>query len=306
MCVAGDGSLLYRQTLNTFNHALAPGTYANKYRQAQAFIKFAVIYNVPYLNPSILNVCMYSQYLANCHTSVSSIKNYLAGAKSWVLEHNGNVSAFISHEISMMNKSIAKKDVHVVKRAQPLSWSDIQKICIFLDSAKNAPLAVKPLILIAYTCFLRASNLVKSSAGPWAGPHTLLAKNIFEVSEGLIVVILSTKTRTRPYTMTISRLPAQQFCPVYAWHHYNQIVRPQLSSPAFIHEDRSPLSTTVVVALMRAALASDPNRNSLLITMHSLRRGAAQDSNKAGVSSQDIMKRGGWATQSGLKPYLLD
>lgn len=102
MCFPDDGSALYKQTMGTFNQALAEGTYANRRRQAESYITFAVKYNVQYLSPSITNVCMYSQYLANSHTAISSIKNYIAGAKTWVSEHDGNVSAFLSSELGAM------------------------------------------------------------------------------------------------------------------------------------------------------------------------------------------------------------
>lgn len=248
---------------------------------------------------------MFSQYLANNHTSISSVKNYLAGAKNWVLQHNGSIQSFLSHEISLMNKSIAKDDVHVVKRAQPLSWQDIETICIFLDSANNVPLAVKPCILIGYTCFLRGSNLLPT-AGPWPGPHTLRARNLLHVPQGLIVTIPSTKSRARPYSVTIPWLPFSTFCPVRAWLNYQHHLKPPHAGPAFIMADRSPLSSKLVVSLMRAALSSDNSRPSSSISMHSLRRGAAQDAEKSGVPTQQIMKRGGWATKSGLKPYLLE
>lgn len=248
---------------------------------------------------------MFSQYLANNHTSTSSVKNYIAGAKNWVLLHNGSIFAFISHEISMMNKSLAKKDVHTVKRALPLSWDDIQTICIFLDSANNVPLAVKPCILIGFTCFLRGSNLVPTH-GSWPGPHTLLARNLIQVPQGLTVVIPSTKSKTQPYAVNIPRLPSPQFCPVVAWDNYYRVIKPKDSGPAFIMTDRSPLSTKLIVALMRAAIGSDPSRPPSSISMHSLRRGAAQDAAKSGLSTKQIMNRGGWATKSGLAPYLLE
>lgn len=222
------------------------------------------------------------------------------------MDHNGNFQAFMSPQLPLMYKSFAKNDTHVVKRATPLSWNDIQTICIYLDSANNVPLAIKPLILIGYTCFLRASNLLVTAGGPWPGPHTLLARNLVEVSQGLIVIIPSTKTKTRPYTVTIPRLPSPAFCPVSAWRYYSDRLSPGPSTPAFITSDRSPVHPKLVVALMRAALSSDPTRDLQSVSMHSLRRGAAQDASLAGVSNQQIMKRGGWASNTGLKPYLLE
>lgn len=298
-----DGSLLYSQTIATYTSALAPGTYANKYRQAAAYIRFALQYNVHYLNPTVINICMYAQSLANEHVAPTSVKNYLAGAKSWVYEHGGNIAAFIAPELSNMSKSIVKHSDHVTKRASPLTWSEIQQICLFLDSASNAPLAVKACILIGFSCMLRSSNLL-SNPGSLSGPHTLLARNILEINKGLIVVVNTSKSTFTPYSVTIHRLSEQQFCPVVAWNRYKQSVSPPSSGPAFVLPDRSPLASKTVVALMKAALSNSPSRDIDLITMHSLRRGAAQDAQSSGIPIKAIMKRGAWRSRSGVKPYL--
>lgn len=163
---------------------------------------------------------MFAQFLKNNHDSTSSVKNYVAGAKTWVYEHGGNITAFLAPEMSNMSKSFAKHSTHVTKRATPLSWSDIQQICIFLDSANNAPLAVKPCILIGYSCLLRSSNLLSPSACSWGGPHTLITRQIFELPSSLIVVIKSSKSTALPYSVTISRLSDERFCPVAAWNRY--------------------------------------------------------------------------------------
>lgn len=302
--LTGDGSLLYRQTLDTFNSALAQGTYANRMTQAAAYIKFALTYNVDYLNPSVLNVCMYCQHLANIHPATSSLKNYLAGAKTWVLEHMGNISSFLSVEVSLTIKSILKKSSNVTKRAAPLSLNDITQICMYLDSAKNTPPAIKPCVLIGFACFLRASNLVSTTNAGWAGPHTLLVRNLFVAPKGLIVVIPTTKTRTKPYAIKIPYDINHHLCPVRAWVRYKSIIAPAVGGPAFVLEDRSPVTSKLVLAFIKAALATDPARDVSRITMHSLRRGAVQNAQDQGLTHKEIMDLGAWSSTSGLKPYL--
>lgn len=143
----------------TYLRALAPGTYLNREKQARCYITFAVLYNVPYLSPLPVHVCMFSQYLANKLDSLGSIKNYVSGARTWVLEHGGNIGAFAGYEQSMMIKSLSKDSKHTVKRAYPLTAHDILSIINYLDKARNAPLCIKPCILIGFSCYLRSSNL---------------------------------------------------------------------------------------------------------------------------------------------------
>lgn len=247
---------------------------------------------------------MYAQFLANQHTAINSIKNYVAGAKSWVLNHQGDISSFMSNQLAVMYKSIAKHSSHSTKRASPLSWEDIECICLFLDSCSLVPLAVKPCILIGYSAFLRSSNLLSVSNVPWGGPHTLLTRNVLETDKGLVIVICSTKSKTKPYTVNIPRLANQELCPTVAWNRYVRAISPPSTGPAFVLANKMPLAPKTVVAFMQAALARDPSRDVSYITMHSLRRGAVQDADRAGISHKVIMSRGGWSSTSGFKPYL--
>lgn len=302
--LTGDRTVLYHQTLDTFKTALAPGTYANRMSQAAAYIRFALLYRVNYLNPTVLNVCMYCQYLANNHSAIPSLKNYISGAKTWVLEHMGNISSFMSTEVPMMIKSFSKKPAKPTKRAAPLSKQDIVQICLFLDSARNAPPAIKPCVLIGFGCFLRASNLVSPNQGIWGGPHTLLSRNVFLAPKGLIVVIESTKTRTKPYAINIPYESDQLLCPVRAWIRYKSVINPPPGGPAFILANRTAVTSALVLSFIKAALSNDIGRDLSLITMHSLRRGAVQNAQTQGLSQEQIMELGAWSSKSGLSPYL--
>lgn len=247
---------------------------------------------------------MYCQYLANNHVAISSVKNYLSGARTWVHEHLGNTAAFMSTELALMIKSVSKKSQHVTKRAQPLSYDDIRYVSMYLDSARNAPPAIKPCILIGYSCYLRGSNLVSPSHSLWGGTHTILAKNIFVTLEGLMVVIMSTKSRIKPYVINIPYGDEQQLCPVRAWVNYKRMVNPVSTGPAFILADGAPVTSKVVLQFIKTALGNDPSRDVSSITLHSLRRGAVKNAQQQGVPKNEIMDVGAWSSSSGLKPYL--
>lgn len=285
---------------------MAEGTYANRRRQAEAYITFAIKYQVNYLAPTVTNVCMFSQSLANNHSAISSVKNYLAGAKTWVAEHNGDISSFLSPELAAMIKSLTKSSDHVTKRAYPLSIHDIDIICMYLDSASNTPLSIKSCILTGFYAFLRSSNLVSNNVTNWEGPHSLLARDFFVTSRGLMVVIKSTKSRNKPYAITLPRSEDQRICPVHAWEVYRNIVNPHSSGPAFLLNDRSPVTSKIVVSFMRAALSHVSHPKAKSVTMHSLRRGAVKDAQDSGTSVREIMELGAWSSRSGVRPYLLN
>lgn len=246
---------------------------------------------------------MFAQYLANIYPSISTVRNYISGAKNWILEHNGNMSSFLSHELNVTLKSLAKSSTHVVKRATPLSVDNILLICRFIDAHSEIPPAVKPCILIGFSCYLRSSNLLSPLGADWAGPHTLLRRHVAEISGGLKISILSTKTRSTPYSLFVPTNNIPRLCPVLAWNKYISAVSPDLSGPAFVVNQFSTLSAHVVVSIMKQALKATPNVDIEGISMHSLRRGAVQTAESSGADLPDIMDRGGWASKAGIKPY---
>lgn len=247
---------------------------------------------------------MYVQWLANSLSSPSSIKNYLSGAKTWVLEHAGNVSSFTTYEVGQMMKSITKHSSHVVKRAAPLFPSHLCIISSYCDFSLIVPLAVKPCILLGHALFLRASNLVSPSMDVWGGPHTLRAIDVSYSPHKLTVRVSSSKTRVKPVVISVPVSSSHNICPVRAWLCYVNVVSPPPLGPAFITNSGKPLTSKVVVTCMRQALSFDTSIDASNVSMHSLRRGAAQSAALAGSSKEEIMSSGGWVSESGVNPYL--
>lgn len=290
--------------MHTYSRALAPGTYANRAKQAKCYVTFCVCYDVPCLNPSVVAICMYVQYLANGMEAVSSVKNYISGARTWIYEHAGNTAAFSTLELDYMLKSITKDSTHVVKRAFPLQYEHIAAVCRYLDVSPNIPLCIKACILIGYSCYLRSSNLLLPSFNLLGGPHTLSARDIVLVPRGLKIIIRSTKSKSVPYAVTISPNVDSHVCAVNAWSRYVNSQPRSPGSPAFMINSFTPLTPPVVVKIMKDALKCFPDIDVNSITMHSLRRGAVQTADANGAPISDIMKRGGWKSRAGINPYL--
>lgn len=291
----------------SYNSALAPGTLANKRKQAEEYIRFALIFDVPYLRPTVTQACMFAQLLANKHAAPASIKNSISGAKSWIEEHLGSPLAFMSPQLTRLVKGFVKNSSHIPTRAAPLQPRHIKRICVVLDSLPSAPLGVKPAILIGYACFLRSSNLLSPTMQEWGGPHTLLAGDVSFLPQGIRVTIRSTKTRSSPARLTFV-IPAVEdpiICPAVAWRRYKSAVAPWALGPTFIHMNRLPITPTQVVKLMRVALQDEKDISPSSVSMHSLRRGAAQAAVEEGVPLDEIMARGTWKSTSGMRPDLI-
>lgn len=201
---------------------------------------------------------MYTRFLANSYISPATRNNYLSGARSWIAHHCGNIASFNSPEVAAILKKCSKDSQHVPTQAPPLTPSLLRLICKFLDISPSVPLSVKPALLLAYFCFLRASNVVSPSLQTWGGPHTLRVSDIIITPQLLSVYIRSTKMFAAPIPVVIHIRPSsdESVCPLQAWLKYITIVRPCPSGPAFLLDNGQPLTTKPVVQLMRLALAS--------------------------------------------------
>lgn len=222
------------------------------------------------------------------------------------MEHGGDISSFSSPLAVQLLKALAKKSQHIPSRAEPLMWHHIRHTIEFIDSVPTFPLSLKPCILIGYHTFLRSSNLLSPSTGVWGGPHTLLAKHIRISDRGLHVFVSTTKTKSdpTPVSLVIPWNNDPVYCPVQAWLRYVTARRPCPTGPAFVTDNHLPLTPRLVVGFLRLALQNYDGLNIDRVTIHSLRRGAAQQARDLGVPISDIMDRGMWKSPSGLAPYL--
>lgn len=292
--------------INSFNHAVAPGTAANRIRQARLYIAFALCYKFNFLNPTITNLSMYVQFLANSFASPLSVKNYMSGAKQWVFQHGGAINMFSSSLITDVGKGAAILSNHVPSPAAPLRVSELYVVARFLDKYGPSAFPVKAAVLIGFACFLRSSNLLSPSLSSWEGPHTLLARDVVLNHDSLSICIRSAKTLSNKSPIILHVLKAADIvlCPVTAWLNYSIAFNPQPLGPAFVYKDGLPLTPLPVVKLIRLALKHAGYSNVNNYSIHSIRRGAVQLAASAGATKESLKAHGTWRSDAGLRAYL--
>lgn len=293
--------------MGSYHDSVARGTLANRLTQAKLYVTFSVYYGFAPLFPSSTDLCMYLQFLKNSYSAPTTIKNYLSGARTWLAEHGGDTSSFLSFEYHQLVSSLTKRSHHVPQRAAPLTPSHLRIIVDFLDATPGVPLGAKPCVLIGFHTFLRGGNLLSPTMSSWGGPHTICARDIWLSDEGLVVQVRSTKTKSDPSPVT-SIIPWQDdpvMCPVAAWLRYQQRIKPWILGPAFLTDSGLPLTPRHLVGFMRLALQGVPDLDPARVSMHSLRRGAAQTAAHSGLDINSIKERGMWRSDSGLAPYLV-
>lgn len=296
---------MYLQTLTTYEAGVSQGTAANRKRQAEMYLKFCVVYNVEYFTPPIIDLLMYIQFLKNSFASEMSVKNYMSGARTWVLLHNGAVTSFDSIEVKQMFAAIDATSNHVPNPAFALTSDHIKLVCDFIEFSPQVPLAIKPCILIGYACFLRSCNLLAPSTQVWIGPHTLLASDIVFNEMGLLVHVKSSKTFNVKHSkvLQVRNVADQRYCPVAAWARYKSIINPCPIGPAFMLNDYTPLVARNVVDLLNQVLRDQVPIHARL-SMHSLRRGGTQTAANEGATNEHLKNHGTWRSTKGLKYYL--
>lgn len=267
---------------------------------------FAVHYGVDILHPTLLDACLFQQYLANSLKSKVSRKCYTSGASIWIQERGGDSSALYSTEAKTVAKGAFRLAPHLPDPAPALTPYDLIQICTYLGQAYSA-LPVKAAVTIGFFSFLRASNLLSPTALTWTGPHTLTRQDIVSGPEGLSVVIRSSKTilpGTKPTVLLLPRIPQSPACPSSAWDAYQAAYPGTPDTPAFIIHDGTALTPPQLVTVIKAALLKLGCPYALKIRSHSLRRGGAQAAQMAGCDRAHIATHGTWSSETGLKAYV--
>ena len=297
---------LGRQALASYNAAFTEQTWLNKIKQAETYLTFALIYGFDILTPTIADACTFVQYLVNSLQSPTSRKNYLSGARWWILERGGDPTALTSREAKAVERGAIRLSPHVTTPAPPLHPTDLVKVAQALDNIQDGYI-YKAALTMGYFGFLRTSNLLAPRAALWGGTHTLKRHDVIIHNTGLLLIIRSSKTirlGTTPPTISLPTIPGSPVCPTAAWKAYVTRVPAHPASNAFIMTDGTHLTNNRLITVLRATLLALGSPHALTTTSHSLRRGGSQAAQLAGAAHQDIQAHGTWKAKGSLKTYL--
>ena len=286
----------------TYSNAYSVGTQENRQKQAEAYIAFCVLYNFQPTSPPLIAAALYTQCLANSFKSLSTVRNYLSGARSWITETNGDPSGFTSPVIQTLLKGLARNSTHIPTPAPVLDIVSICKLCDVLETLGPDGLIARAAILIGFATFLRQSNLVSPSPDIWSGVHTIRRGDVTLGDPGLWVTVRSSKSIQRSedqVSLPVPEIPNSRYCPCKAWITNINLVRAPPEHPAFImYSTRLPLTTGWLTDLLRLALMVINHPLSRSATLHSLRRSAAIACAHSGVTLEELMAHGTWRSSA--------
>ena len=283
---------------SAYSAAFSAGTLQNRSRQAKAYLSFMIFYNFDYLNPTPITLLLYIQFLANTHKNITSIKNYLSGAKTFVVAAGGQPWAFSTPFIPNLYKGLLRMSTHTPMPAPAIPIHTIKVMCDILAAMSTDGPTVQCAVLIAFASFLRQSNLL-----PTYGPgaiHALRRQDVCNDGTCLWLSINSSKTRVDPRMRVSIPVPAVpgRHCPVLAWRDYIRRVPLAPDAPAFMLSATVPLLPARMNFYMRTGLQAIKSPLAQFVTVHSLRRSGAQECARLVASQEQLMRHGTWASQA--------
>lgn len=289
--------------MESYGKAFAPGTVQNKLVQARTYLSFMIAYDLSILYPQPVDLVLYLQLLANSLKSPQALKNYLSGAKSFILERNGNVTNFTHIRVSNMLRTLVKRSTHAPQQAIALKINVIKAACRWLRGVSTEGEVVAGAILFGLATFLRQCHYVRTGTGSM---HLIPRSDLYISEDKAIVTVRSSKTTSLSDVrhITILRVPGDPCCPVQALVHTLALVPASEKAPIFLLPPSGEvLSDIKAVSMFRVALGITGFRNYNLASLHSLRRSGPHACVSMGMSEQNISEHGGWRSKA-VRAYL--
>ena len=297
---------LWSQLQHTYASAFTASTAANHVRQAKSYLTFMLNAGFNPLQPTVISCLLYIQCLANTLLSVRSVKNYISGARTYIIGAGGHPAAFSSPLVATLLRGVTRLSGHVEIPAPPLSRRGLLGLCDDLGSLGPDGLVARAAVLFGVSTLLRQSNFLPTSS-PGSGDHLVLRGDVRLGPDGAWVTVTSTKTRSRqapPIDIRILRAPSSPYCPVLALRRAAALAPAGRGAPLFILPSTGrPLTPSLLTGVMRAALRRRRSPVADRVTVHSLRRTGAHLASNYGATQADVMTHGTW-TSAAVRRYL--
>ena len=263
---------LLAQMETSYGAAFAPGTLQNRTRQTRAYVTYMIAFQRPVYNPTLLDILLYTQFLANSLKSPASVKNYISGAKTFLHLQGASLAPFSSPLLINLFKGITKLSAHIPLPAPAIDLHRFKCMCDILSAMDSDAHTARAALLLGFTTLLRQSNLLPVSIV--GQDHCIRRRDCLLEHDTLWVTINSSKTIYDPAKRVMIPVSASlsKYCPVAAWLDYTARVPLDPDSPAFMFSPMSPVTPPKLNAYMRPILSALALPDADKVTVHSLRR----------------------------------
>ncbi len=278
--------------------ACSEATWYNKDKQFRLYYDYMLAHKASPYNPDAYDIASYISFLQTRFTAPATIANYLCGAKTMLVTLCLNVVVFAAPLVLLVKRGLSRFSTHTSHRAISLTVHNLRTCITYFNCGGRDGLVLSAALLCAFFSLLRQSNLFTTSHG---SKHLLRASDVTVSETSLILQINSTKTLQKvgdAFLINLPALPDKLVCPVTAWVAYTNAFTLLPLGPAFVTPTGQALAADTLIKAIRQALAMDGYVGSQLVTLHSIRRGAAQAAALAGSPLADIMTAETWKSAS--------
>ena len=239
--------------------------------------------------------------------SPQTVQNYISGARVLHLLSDQPLDAFVSPDLKLTLKGVARIKLHQPCQAQPVTLDMLLAMEEFVDKSSPTEVVLWTAILIAFFCLLRKSNYVVDSEKDFDSRKQLCRRDVSVGQDCLLVDIKWSKTiqfGQHSFQIPVLAISESKLCPVALYRRMIQIVKAGPEDPAFCLQGkqgpqpvRYALLQSYLKRLVRLA-GWDPSA----FSSHSLRRGGgASFAFRAKVPGELIQVQGDWASDAYLQ-----
>ena len=203
---------------------------------------FMMAYGFDCMTPTLQSLLLYLKCLVNSFKNITSIKNYISGARTFLSMSGGNTAPFISPILAMVIRGAARLSTHVPRPAPPLGR--LQLHCLCSDFARLGVMAgwLWQLSSLGWPPFCDSpTSSLNPPLGGGGGSPPALPLRCLPGGGALLVNGLNYNYKTRlrgaaPTTLMIAPARGSPFCPVNAflWAWRPRAFPASPSSPLFL------------------------------------------------------------------------
>jgi hypothetical protein len=289
---------LRRSARRRRKQAFRPGTRANQRCQIASYLKFCLERDLNFLNPSTDTLCLYAEFLALRFTSAKSVKNYLSAINLFHKLKDISAPSLDSFQYQLMLRAIPLTMRAMPMQRSPITPTMLRDICEICHHMSHLGLILKCAFVFGFFGFLRASNLAPASVNSFDASRHTTRSDICIQPPGLVIRLKWSKTHQAPGSPALIPVPAIPGHPLDPVATYTRMITASPTRPPLLTmPDGRPVTVKQLRRALRVILTA-LGYPAASYSLHSLRRGGATASVRAGADFIHVKRHGTWRSDS--------
>ena len=253
------------------------------------YLSFCSIYHLEPLPVTQSNALRFLAHMSQAGLSLSTVKVYLAGLRSWCIDIGAPLPLVYTPTLSQAMKALERRDNPT--QAAPILYAHLTALAARIPLTQDNLMAFSAMLLAFFGCLRPAEYLHTRGVEQVPLRQDITFNSDYSALE---LIVRRAKTNPKGFVVTVgcSRAP---LCAVCMLRYIVNNVPAHPSSPLFFTADLKPLSYSSLSSKLRyflqlIGLSCPP------YSLHSLRAGAATAAAIAGCSEHDIQRLGRWSS----------